>query len=147
MSIKSKLTSMVNLPIKFFFLSNLNHFWRDRDFFEFGHFGPNFKVPAEFLILTKSHFETSFVIHLYISLSGLISFLIVQSFANSDHPSMDTYPAYFHRPKFYLHPIHVYILDFWKIEFETFSENQVGWIYIVSNGSARLGLITIIYIV
>jgi hypothetical protein len=28
------------------------------------------------------------VIHGYISLSGLISFLIVQSFANSDHPTV-----------------------------------------------------------
>ena len=28
------------------------------------------------------------MIHLYISLSGLISFLIVQSFANSDHPTI-----------------------------------------------------------
>ena len=46
------------------------------------------KWPAEFLILTKSHFETSFVIHLYISLSGLISFLVVKNFANKSHPSV-----------------------------------------------------------
>ena len=31
------------------------------------------------------------MIHGYISLSGLISFLIVQSFANSDHPSEHTH--------------------------------------------------------
>ena len=46
------------------------------------------KWPAEFLILTKSHFETSFVIHLYIPLSGLISFLIVKNFANKSHPTV-----------------------------------------------------------
>ena len=33
-----------------------------------------------------NHFESSFVIHGYISLSGLISFLIVQNFANKNHP-------------------------------------------------------------
>ena len=58
-------------------------------FIDFGDFCPNFKVLAEFLILTKSHFKTSFVIHGYISLSGLISFLIVQSFQNSGHPNVD----------------------------------------------------------
>ena len=44
------------------------------------------KRLADFQFLTKSHFETSFVIHGYISLSGLISFLIVQNFANKSHP-------------------------------------------------------------
>ena len=44
------------------------------------------KRLAEFLILTKSHFETSFVIRGYISLRGLISCLIVQNFENKSHP-------------------------------------------------------------
>jgi hypothetical protein len=38
--------------------------------------------------LTYRQSETSFVIHGYISLSGLISFLIVQSFQNSAHPTL-----------------------------------------------------------
>jgi hypothetical protein len=39
------------------------------------------------------------VIHGYISLSGLISFLIVQSFANSDHPNGHPERAFFKNPK------------------------------------------------
>ena len=51
------------------------------------------KRPADFLILTYRQFETSFVIHGYVSLSGLNSFMIVQNFPNSAHPNIYTVPC------------------------------------------------------
>ena len=45
-------------------------------------------MAGRFLILTYRQSETGFLIHGYISLSGLISFLIVQSFQNSAHPTL-----------------------------------------------------------